>query len=142
MILYIDLGCADCAAAWVRITKLPLRLVFRHFPVAGKHRRAPALHAAVEAAGLQGCFWEMSDSLFEDRGHHDDPHLWQRAERFGLDLERFEADRRSEAVAARIRRDFETGIRAGVGSTPAGFVAGELVRGDLLRALSGVSSST
>jgi predicted DsbA family dithiol-disulfide isomerase len=63
----------------------------------------------------------MVDSLYEDRGHTDDPHLWQRAERMGLDLERFEAGRRSEAVAARVRRDFESGIRAGVTGTPAIF---------------------
>ena len=60
----------------------------------------------------------MVDSLYADRGHVDDPHLWQRAERLGLDLERFEADRRSDAVAARVRRDFESGIRAGVTGTP------------------------
>jgi predicted DsbA family dithiol-disulfide isomerase len=44
-----------------------------------------------------------------------------RAERLGLDLERFEADRRSDAVATRVRRDFESGIRAGVTGTPAIF---------------------
>jgi predicted DsbA family dithiol-disulfide isomerase len=63
----------------------------------------------------------MVDSLHEDRGHVDDPHLWQRAESLGLDLERFEADRRSGSVAARVRRDFESGIRAGVTGTPAVF---------------------
>ncbi len=40
----------------------------------------------------------MHDSLLEDQGHLDDPHLWERAERLGLDLERFEEDRRSAAV--------------------------------------------
>jgi len=30
-----------------------------------------------------------------------------------LDLERFEADRRSEAVAERVSRDFRAGVRAG-----------------------------
>lgn len=63
----------------------------------------------------------MVDSLYADRSHVDDPHLWQRAERFGLDLDRFEADRRSPGVAARVRRDFESGIRAGVTATPAIF---------------------
>jgi predicted DsbA family dithiol-disulfide isomerase len=63
----------------------------------------------------------MVDSLYAARAHVDDPHLWQRAERLGLDLEHFEADRRSEAVAAHVRRDFESGIRAGVTGTPAVF---------------------
>jgi predicted DsbA family dithiol-disulfide isomerase len=70
---------------------------------------------------MQGAFFEMVDSLYADRGHIDDPHLWRRAEQLGLDLERFEADRRSDAVAARVRRDFESGIRAGVTGTPAIF---------------------
>ena len=105
----------------MEIRERPARLAFRHFPVAGKHPRSPALHAAAEAAGAQGRFFEMVDSLYADRGHVDDPHLWQRAEHLGLDLERFEADRRSDAVAARVRRDFESGIRAGVTSTPAIF---------------------
>ena len=99
----------------------PARLVFRHFPVASKHPRSPALHAAAEAAGRPGQFFEMVDSLYADRGRVDDPHLWERAERLGLDLERFEADRRSECGAARVRRDFESGIRAGVTGTPAVF---------------------
>jgi protein-disulfide isomerase len=123
-IVYADFGCPYCAKAWVRIRELPLRLCFRHFPMAAKHPRAPALHAAAEAAGVQGAFWEMCDSIYLDRGRVDDPHLWERAERFGLDLERFERDRRSEAIADHVRRDFETGIRAGVAGTPAAFVEG------------------
>jgi hypothetical protein len=42
----------------------------------------------------------------------------------GLDLDRFEVDRRSDEVAARIRTDFESGIRAGVTGTPAVFALG------------------
>lgn len=121
IVVYADLGCPHCAAEWPRLRERPERLVFRHFPVASKHPRSPALHAAAEAAGRQGRFFEMVDSLYADRGRVDDPHLWERARELGLDLERFEADRRSEPVAARVRRDFKSGIRAGVTSTPALF---------------------
>jgi protein-disulfide isomerase len=128
ILVYADLGCPHCAAAWARLAARPGRLAFRHFPVASKHPRSPALHAAAEAAGRQGRFFEMVDSLYAERGRVDDPHLWERAERFGLDLEGFDADRRSAAVAARVRRDFETGIRGGVAGTPAVFDACTLVR--------------
>nr|MDQ2630845.1 DsbA family protein [Actinomycetota bacterium] len=121
LIVYADLGCPHCASAWERLREQPGKLVFRHFPVASKHPRSPALHAAAEAAGRQGRFFEMVDSLYADRGRVDDPHLWQRAERLGLDLERFEAERRSERVEARVRRDFQAGIRVGVTGTPALF---------------------
>jgi protein-disulfide isomerase len=127
LIVYVDLGCPRCAADWARISARPARLVFRHFPLARKRPRSPALHAAAEAAGLQGSFFEMVDSLLADRGRVDDPHLWERAERLGLDLERFEADRRSDGIAARVRRDFESGIRAGVTGTPAVFRDGRLI---------------
>lgn len=122
-IVYADLCCPRCAAEWPRLAAAAGRLVFRHFPLAAKHPRAPALHAAAEAAGRQGRFFEMVDSLFADRARVDDPHLWERARRLGLNLERFEADRRSEDAAARVRRDFESGIRAGVTTTPAVFAA-------------------
>lgn len=138
-IVYADLGCPYCAAGWGRLRQLPLRLCFRHFPMASKHQRAPVLHAAAEAAGLQGAFWEMCDSLYAERGRVDDPHLWERAERFGLDLERFRSDSRSDAVGARIERDFTSGIRAGVAGTPAAFVAGSPVKGDLIESLAALT---
>jgi protein-disulfide isomerase len=121
VVVYADLGCPRCAADWPHLRERPGRLVFRHFPVASKHPRAPALHAATEAAGRQGRFFEMVDSLYADRGRVDDPHLWERVEQLGLDLDRFEADRRSAEIEARVRRDFESGIRAGVTSTPGVF---------------------
>ena len=90
---------------------------------------------ATEAAGRQGAFWEMADSLFEERGRVDDPHLWERAERFGLDLERFNVDRASEDVRLRVRRDFEGGVRAGVTGTPFAFVGGEAIPAELPKRL-------
>jgi protein-disulfide isomerase len=138
-IVYADFGCPYCAAGWGRLREIPVRLCFRHFPMASKHPRAPALHAAAEAAGLQGAFWEMCDSLYADRGHVDDPHLWERAKRFGLDLERFRADCHSDAVRERVERDFVSGIRAGVAGTPTAFVESRRVEGDPIEALRAIS---
>jgi hypothetical protein len=33
----------------------------------------------------------VHDALFADQGLLEDPHLWTRAERLGMDVERFEA---------------------------------------------------
>jgi protein-disulfide isomerase len=139
-IVYADFGCPYCAAGWARLRELPVRLCLRHFPMASKHPRAPALHAAAEAAGAQGAFWEMCDSLYADRGHVDDPHLWARAERFGLDLERFRSECRSETVRERVERDFVSGIRAGVAGTPTAFVRGRALQGDVVGALAALAS--
>jgi protein-disulfide isomerase len=98
--------------------------VFRHFPVVSKHPRARVLAAAAEAAALQGAFWEFHDSLYADQGRLDDPHLWDRVSRLGLDLDRFEQDRRGDAVAECVQRDFQSAISAGVTTTPTLFVDG------------------
>ena len=83
--------------------------------------RAWAAACAAEAAGRQGRFWEMHDALFGDQGRIEDPHLWARARALGLDLGRFDTDRRDPAVAERVERDFRSGVRAGVVTTPALF---------------------
>jgi protein-disulfide isomerase len=140
-ILYLDLACPHCAAAWTQIRALPLRLCFRHFPMASKHPRAPALHAAAEAAAMQRpeALWEMCDSIYADQGRQDDPHLWERVRSLELDLDRFERDRRSEAVAARVRSDFVAGVRAGITGTPAAWVAERLFARDVPGALAAVA---
>lgn len=125
VIEYADLECPYCAKAHLILKMLPVTRVFRHFPMVSKHPRARVLAAAAEAAGLQGKFWEMHDSLLEDQGHLDDPHLWERARRMGLDLDQFEEDRRSAGVAERVERDFNSGIRAGVATTPTQFLSGK-----------------
>ena len=126
MIVYGDYECPYCAKLHADLchsgdSPLSDTVVFRHFPVVSKHPRSEVLARAAEAAALQGRFWEFHDSLYEDQGRLDDPHLWERCERLGIDLERFEADRRSDAVGERVQRDFRSGIRAGVTSTPAVF---------------------
>ena len=139
MIEYGDYECPYCARTDALLAELPIRRVFRHFPVVSKHPRARVLAQAAEAVGLQGAYWEFHDSLYADQGRLDDPHLWARVRDLGLDLERFEADRRSEAVSERVDRDFRSGVRAGVTTTPTLFVDGRAHAGvpsaELLRAL-------
>ncbi|HET9104082.1 MAG TPA: thioredoxin domain-containing protein [Solirubrobacteraceae bacterium] len=121
LIEYADYECPFCAALHLRPALAGFRVIFRHFPVRSSHPRAWAAAAAAEAAGRQGAFWPMHDALMADQARLEDPHLWERARGLGLDVERFDGDRRSEAVQARIKADFQSGIRAGVVSTPALF---------------------
>ena len=71
----------------------------------------------------------MHDLLFADQARLEDPHLWERARALGLDVERFDRDRRGDAVLARVRRDFESGVRAGVVTTPTVFAGGRMYAG-------------
>jgi protein-disulfide isomerase len=124
-IVYADFECPYCALLHERLSALAVREVFRHFPVRSSHPRAWPAACAAEAAARQGRFWEMHDLLMRDQARLEDPHLWERANQLGLDLDRFEADRRDPATEARVRRDFDGGIRAGVMGTPTLLAAGE-----------------
>jgi protein-disulfide isomerase len=126
VIAYSDFACPFCAVAHERMRDAPLRIAYRHFALKAKRPRAPILAQAAEAAALQGAFWPMHDALFADQGRQDDPHLWERAERLGLDVERFERDRRSAEVADRVRRDVRSALRAGVATTPTLAIKGDL----------------
>jgi protein-disulfide isomerase len=118
---YADFECPFCAVLDERLSGRRLRVVFRHFPVRSSHPRAWAAACAAEAAGCQGRFWQMHDLLFADQARLEDPHLWRRAQELGLDLQQFDFERRSDAVRERVQRDFQSGVRAGVVTTPTVF---------------------
>jgi protein-disulfide isomerase len=129
VIAYADFSCPRCAVAWERLTDAPVRLVLRHLALKAKHPRALALAHAVEAAGRQGQFWTLAAALYADQGHIDDPHLWAHLEALGMDLERWDADRRSEAVTGRVARDVRDALRGGATATPTLFAAGRVLAG-------------
>jgi protein-disulfide isomerase len=122
LIVYADFTCPYCALAHARLTELeartPIQRVFRHMALKAKHPRAEALACAAEAAGRQGAFWAFHDAVYADQGRIDEPHLWALAQRLGLDLERFERDRRDPAVLAHVQAQTKEAVLAGAMTTP------------------------
>ena len=146
---YGDYECPYSRQAFRAIERLErrlgdeLRFAFRHFPLTEIHPHALAASAAAEAAALQERFWEMHALLFDGQRALEDPDLRRYAERLGLDLDRFDADRASAGVVERVDRDVQSGIASGeVRGTPTLFVDGVVHRGGydeatLLAALAG-----
>jgi protein-disulfide isomerase len=118
ILFYADFTCPRCALAHERLTQVGARVAFRHMALRTKHERAVAVACAAEAAAAQGAFWEFADALYADQGRLDDPHLWQRARDLGLDVARFDADRRDPLVAARVQRDTRAALAGGATATP------------------------
>ena len=87
---------------------------FRRYPMDGLHPRAFAAAAAAEAAGLQGCFWQMHDVLFQRQHALSDRDLCSYAAELGLDLDAFDVDRQSPRVRERIVRDADARDAAGL----------------------------
>jgi protein-disulfide isomerase len=84
-----------------------------------------AASTAAEAAALRGNFWGMHDMLFLNQPALDDDDLLEYATSLNLDLPRFEKDRGSPGVQARVRRDVDTAMDSGeVLGTPTLFIDG------------------
>lgn len=108
-----------------------VKLVFRHMPLSFHKAAFPAALAA-EAAAEQGRFWEMHDKLFAEgkqlaksdlpTGDSGPVPFEDLAQELGLDIERFRADFRSDAVIERVEADMAEARRLGVKGTPTLFV--------------------
>ena len=118
VVFYGDFACPRCAVAARELEQEPVRVAFRHLALKAKHARAVPLALAAEAAARQGAFWAFHDALYADQGHIDDPHLWARCGELGLDVDRFQRDRRDPEIAAKVREHVREALRAGATATP------------------------
>jgi protein-disulfide isomerase len=144
LIEYGDFQCPYCARAHAALTGLGgqlgaevggIRLVFRHLPLVEVHPLAEMAAQAAEAAGAQGKFWEMHDSLFERQRQVEEPEdLAGLAASLGLDSARFGADLPDPRLRARVQADLERARHDGAHKTPAFFINGVRYQGDSDRA--------
>jgi len=142
---YGDFECPYCGEAYPELKAVQqamgdkLCFVFRHFPLSQAHPHAERAAEFAEAAATIGRFWEMHDLLFENQQALDDRSLTLYADKVGMDGTLIEAALSGE-FAARVQRDFRSGVRSGVNGTPSLFVNGERYEGErdadtLVRAL-------
>jgi protein-disulfide isomerase len=82
-----------------------LTLAYRHFPMSNAHPHAMLAATAAEAAGLQGQFWEMHETLFQNQDALELDDLLGYARELGLDLRRFASDMTGEACVDKVRRE-------------------------------------
>jgi protein-disulfide isomerase len=130
LVEYGDYECPHCGSAYGIVKAVQkhfgstLRFVFRNFPLREMHPHAEAAAEAAEAAGAQGKFWEMHDSIFENQAQLGSAALARRAEHLALDAARWAADMREHAFTLRVEEDFISGMRSGVNGTPTFFING------------------
>jgi len=123
LVEYGDYECPYCGLAHAAVRAVQehlgdrLRFVFRNFPLTEVHPHAEHAAEAAEAAGTQGRFWQMHDTLYEHQDALSDAHLVRYAAALGLNVERFEREMASHAYAARVAEDFRSGTQSGVRGT-------------------------
>jgi protein-disulfide isomerase len=130
LVEYGDYQCPYCGQAYPIVEALrehfgrQLRFVFRHFPLTQMHPHAEPAAEAAEAAGAQGRFWQMHETLYTNQHALDDRSLFQYAAALDLDPAPFLRALTTHAYTERVREDFTSGVRSGVNGTPTFFIEG------------------
>lgn len=133
---YGDFECPHCGAMEPVIRELRrmagpgMRFVYRHFPLTSSHPHAEIAAEAAEAAGAQGAFWPMHDTLLANQDALAAADLVSYAGSLGLDAGAVAEALASHVYEPRVRDDFMSGVRSGVSGTPTFFINGARFDGD------------
>ena len=139
LVEYADFQCPGCNSSYPVTKKViekykdKIGFIFRNYPLTSAHPNALAAAAAAESAGLQGKYWEMHNSLFENRASWVELSGSTRTENFvklasdikGLNIEKFKADLENPNIRKKIDYDMALGKKDNVGGTPAMYINGK-----------------
>jgi protein-disulfide isomerase len=131
---FSDFACPFCNRVNATLNQITetygddVEIVFKHLPLA-MHSKAPAAHAAAEAAHRQGKFWEMHDLIFANQRQMSPQKYEEYAQQLGLDVDRFRQDAASAAVKKKVDADAAEAGRLGVTGTPGFFINGRFLSG-------------
>ena len=134
LVEFSDFQCPFCARVNPTLNQITkeygdrVAIVFKHLPLR-MHSKAPAAHAAAEAAHRQGKFWEMHDLIFANQREMSPQKYEEYAQQLGLDMDRFRKDVASPEVKKKVDADAAEAARLGVTGTPGFFVNGRFVSG-------------
>ena len=138
LVEYGDFQCVSCAGAHPQITEITeeykdrILFIFRNFPLTTIHPNARASSAAVEAAGLEGKYWEMHNLVFETQSEWSSLVGTARTDKFaeyavslGLNKDTFVENLASKDINQKISFDQALGKKVKVEATPTFFLNGE-----------------
>jgi len=124
LVEFSDFQCPYCKRAHEVVTRFmdkhadEVTLVYKHLPLVDLHPEAANAAMAAWAAHQQGKFWEFHDALFAGQDKLGEQYYQDLATRFGLDVERFNRDRRSDPGRAAVNADLDLAQKLGLTSTP------------------------
>ncbi|MDN5819841.1 MAG: DsbA family protein [bacterium] len=144
LVEYGDYQCPGCGQVYPTTKEISeqykdqIGFIFRNFPLSSMHPNARAAAAAVEAGGIQGKYWEMHNSVYENQQNWQGASAEDRTGMFtgygtelGLDGDKLKSDMASTAVAHKIDFDMALGKQAGVHATPTFYLNGQEISGDV-----------
>jgi protein-disulfide isomerase len=140
LIEYSDFQCPACGIYFQILKPLDkdlgdkVRFVYRNFPLS-QHANAKVAASAAAAAAKQGKLWEMHDLIFENQDKWSNLSnaeakntFAQYAQSLKLNIDTFRKDMDAKDVADKINNDSQSGITAGVNSTPTFYLNGKRIQ--------------
>ena len=109
-----------------------VKLVFKNFPIR-RHKFARKAAVAALAAGRQGKFWEFHDELFKNYNLLSDEKIREIATNLALNMNDFDKDTKDPKLMAKINKDIQIGVKAGVKGIPTTFINGRLLKNRSLK---------
>lgn len=138
IVLFSDFECPYCRE-WHQQTLPELqrdyldqgkaRLVFKDFPISQLHAQAQLGAEAAQCAHQQDKFWEYAQLLTEASAGLAEADVREYAQQLNLDTAVFDQCLTNHEQTAKVTRNVQTGIQAGVTGTPAFVINGELIEG-------------
>ena len=144
---FFDPACEACRAFYPVVKSImaenqgKVRLVLRY---AAFHNGSDVVVKILEAAKLQGLYWQALDAVYQSQpvwAEHGNPQIqrvWDYLQPIGLDIERAKRDMENPGIAAALQQDTADVMSLKVQKTPTFFVNGkpwEVISPDGLRAL-------
>jgi protein-disulfide isomerase/uncharacterized membrane protein len=143
LVVFESFQCPHCQRFAATLPRLErefrerLLVVFKHYPLSTRcndrmredlQPDACEIAWAAEAARQQARFWPFHDAMLAASQRPDAGAIERAARGAGVELARFEADRRSAAVHDHVAEDIALGNRLRLPGTPAVYLDGRLVR--------------
>jgi len=133
LVTFMDFQCPHCNRVFPAIEQLlkqypdDLNVVIKHFPLRS-HKFAADASIAALAADRQGKYVELTREMLKNFRSLNDETVKEYAGAVGLDLEKFEQDRKDSAFQQQIQRDRRTAQRIGVRGVPSLYINGRAVK--------------
>lgn len=129
---FFDYNCGYCKRGFKDIAKLiksdpNVRVVFKEYPILSEDSEKAAMVAL--AAGQQGKYWEVHQTLISARGRATEASAMKAAEDAGADMDKLKADLKSDTVKAEIDRVKTLAKSMGINGTPHFLVGDQSIGG-------------
>ena len=133
-------GNKDAKASYYHVVKdieeiygKDIAIIYRHFPLISIHPYAETAARASEVAAKYGKFWPMHDELFENQREWSSGNIEsffsKYAEKIGITADVFIEDLKSTPAKKIVRHHYQSGVKAGLNSTPTFILNGEKLPG-------------